>query len=757
MNRNRLISRTQFLAIAAGLLMALRAEAVTVSGKLLDKDSGESIPGVAVQVKGGNRGIAANVEGFFSLADLQSGQVTLTFTALGYRGFEKELDLSNGQDKHLILKMEPSAIEMQPVKIEAERRGREERKYTPQVALINIETKELGALPQLMEADLFRSMQVLPGVLPTSDFSADLNIWGGSSDQNLILLNGIDVYKPTHLGGLFSVFNMDAVKDVKLIKGGFGAKYGGRLSAVVDVADREGNRNRFHGKTGVSLLSSNSTLEGPLPHGSWLLAGRRTYLDWATKTLKNNGVIDYDFPYYFYDLNAKLTRDFANGDRLTPSAYLGRDILNITSTTGDRIRLVWGNTTYSLPYVKIWSHKLFSTNTVAGSYYQSDFRFESGDEYFAFKNNIRDFTLKTDLSWFANARNTFDVGVQAKSYDIKFFIGGRHWTWVDRHHVGWHYAAYAADDFRWDETLTFSPGVRFERDEIAEATDVLPRFAMKKQFTDKTSINASWGMYSQYLQLCTLGQNMASLFDSYVPLDNTLKPNHGQQVALTFEHEFESGIKFSTDAYYKRFSQLIEFKRDITDAPNGDYKNRPLSDLFNQGEGYAYGWDAFLQGEWDRYTFMLGYGIGRSNRKFEAIDVGRTFPAYFDRLHNTNLFVSRKFGKRRSLEMRFSYGTGQPVTRAEGLYDGGFNLPIPVFVPGEHNGYRLPAYNRLDIAYRLRYEFKRWTFSPYLEVINVYNHKNPLTFNYDLKKNPIGVEYVGQLPFLPSLGFTAEF
>ena len=362
----------------------------------------------------------------------------------------------------------------------------------------------------------------------------------------------------------------------------------------------------------------------------------------------------------------------------------------------------------------------------------------------------------SDFSWFANARNTLDIGAQAKSYETKLFIGGRNYTWADRRHTGWHYSVYIADDFRADENWTLSPGVRFERDEIAQATDVLPRLAVKKRFSERSSVNAAWGLYSQYLQLVTLGQNFASLFDSYVPLDKTLDPNRGQQYALTFEHEFENGIKFSTDAYYKRFQQLIEFKKRITDAPNGDYKNRPLSDLFNQGDGYAYGWDMFLQGNFDRYSFMLGYGIGRSNRRFSAFD-GGTFPAYFDRLHNGNVFVSRKIGKRRTLEVRFSYGTGQPVTPAGGVYDSGFNLPVPVFAASERNSFRLPGYHRLDVAYRLRYVFKNWTFAPYLEVINVYNHKNPLSFSYDLKKNPISIEYAGQLPILPSLGFAAEF
>ena len=183
----------------------------------------------------------------------------------------------------------PAALEFKTVEVETEA---QERDYTPVVAQMQVTTKELAKLPQLIESDLFRSLQVMPGVLASSDYSADLNIWGGSNDQNLILLNGIDVYKPTHLGGLFSIFNMDAIKDVKLIKGGFGARYGGRLSAVLDVADEEGNRNKFQGKAGMSFLSSQALLQGPLPHGSWLVAARRTYVDAATKLMKKAGIID---------------------------------------------------------------------------------------------------------------------------------------------------------------------------------------------------------------------------------------------------------------------------------------------------------------------------------------------------------------------------------------------------------------------------------------------------------------------------------
>lgn len=737
--------------IALLLLFTQNAHAlVTVSGKIHDRETGESIPGVAVMVEGTRRGAAANVEGFFSIADLEPGQITLRFSALGYQFVTRELTLVEGENQHLSIRLVPEAIQVMQVDIVVERE--QERTYTPKVAQYSLPTKELAKLPQLAEPDLFRSLQVLPGVLATSDYSSELNIWGGSSDQNLILLNGIEVYKPTHLGGLFSAFNMDAIKDVKLIKGGFPAKYGGRLSAVVDIADKEGNRNTRHGKVGLSLLSSNAILEGPLPRGSWLVAGRRTYVDVATQVMKEAGIIDDEFPYYFYDLNAKITRDFANGDRISPSAYLGRDVLNITSDNADRIHLTWGNSTFSVPFVHIWHNKLFSQNTVAGSYYNTKMRFETTNEWSEFTNRIEDFTVKTDFSYFATARHTLDMGLLAKSMQLHFGVKERSSTFVDEDYFGWQLAAYVSDDIRPSIWWTITPGFRIEHNTLSEITEYLPRLAVKREITDRSFISAAWGKYVQPFQQVTFGDNFASLFNSYILQDKTFNPNRSWHYALTYENDFEGPLKLSCGAYYKNFDRIIEWN------PNSiPQEDDPLIEHFAVGRGYAYGADVLVQGEWDRYTLLWGYGIGRAKRSFSFWDNGLVYPATFDRLHNANLSASRKVGRRGTLEARFSYSSGLPMTKANGRYEIGLDYPSYFLSPGRKNHFRLDSYHRLDLAYRLRYEYKHWTFSPYVEIINVYDHKNVLTYSYNFEKNPIAIEETGQLPFLPSIGFTAEF
>ena len=475
-------------------------------------------------------------------------------------------------------------------------------------------------------------------------------------------------------------------------------------------------------------------------------------MDAATKLLKNGGVISDEFPYYFYDFNVKVTRDFANGDRLSPSVYAGRDILKLSSSTDDQIRMNWGNTTYSLPFVHIFSHKLYSQTTLAGSYFDSKHRFDSGDLFFAFENELQDFTLKSDLTFFATPRHTLLFGAMSKFLKASLDMYSDTRVFTDDSDEGALLAAYFSDNVRLTSSVAITPGVRLEHFTLSNLTEVMPRMGIRKDLTDYSHLSAAWGMYTQYLQLVRFGDGFASIFDSWVPLDDSFAPNRGQQFAVTYKNDEFGPFELTTDVYYKRFDNIIEFDMNTTDDADTE-----LKDMFRTGDGYAYGWDVLLQGNWKSYDFMIGYGLGSSRRSFEAYDNGLVYPAPFDRLHNTNLFVSRKVRKRGSLEFRFNYGTGQPITATVGVYSPGLDLPPQFFVPGRKNNFRIPNYYRLDIAYRLRYEYSKWTFSPFIEILNVTNHKNVLTVDYDLSTNPATREEMGQLPILPTIGFTAEF
>ncbi len=750
------MKRLIVLALILALPISAAFARATISGKIKDAATGESIPAVAVVVEGANRGAAANVEGFFSIPNLEPGEYTLVFSSLGYEVLRKDVTIVDGQSHNIEVKMKDAALQFKEVEILAKRDR--EPEYAPKVAQIEVTPRELLRLPQLAEPDLFRALQATAGILPSSDFSAELNIWGGSGDQNLILLNGINVYKPTHLGGLFSIFNMDAVKDVKLIKGGFGAKYGGRLSAVVDVADREGNRNKVEGKVGLSLLSSTGMLEGPLPHGSWLVAGRRTYIDAATKLFKSMDIIEDEFPYYFYDFNVKGTRDFANGDRISPSGYWGDDILQLTAGTGDRLRLKWGNRTFSVPFVHIFSPKIYSHTTLAGSKFYGRQRFESSDSWFEWNNEITDVTGETDFTYYANARNTIDFGVEAKFFDA--FLEGISSDYLFGHndYKGNILSFYGSDDYRLTDKWTISPGLRYEHYSITKSDEVLPRLAARRDLAPGMYVSGAWGLYSQYLQQMRVG-DQESLFDSYAPLSDRFGIARGQQFALSFADDSLGQFKVTGGAYYKNFQNIVQL--DVFEAK--DDGDTDLEDYVRPGKGYAYGMDVTIGGTFGKYDMSLGYGWGRTRRIFnafdtyKAIDDGLTFPAFYDRQHNSNLFVSRKVRNRGSLEARLNYQSGLPFTKPDGSYSPGIGLPPHYFIPGRMNGERFDAYVRLDVAYRLHYEWSWCTFKPYIEVINLLSRKNPLSLSPDLSTNPVSYKTNGQLPFLPTFGFTAEF
>ncbi len=742
------------LAMLAGWATGAFARA-TVSGKIKDDATGESIPAVAVVVEGTNRGAAANVEGFFSIPNLEQGEYTLVFTSLGYESLRKPISI-NGENQNFEIRLRPAALLGREVVIIAERK---EPEYAPKVAQIEVTPRQLVKLPQLAEPDLFRALQATAGILPSSDFSAELNIWGGSGDQNLILLNGINVYKPTHLAGLFSIFNMDAIKDVKLIKGGFGAQYGGRLSAVVDVADREGNRNKMQGKVGLSLLSSTALLEGPLPHGSWLVAGRRTYIDAATKAFKNAGIIEDDFPYYFFDFNAKVTRDFANGDRISPSAYWGDDILKLSSAVGDRLRLTWGNRTFSIPFVHIFSPKVYSHTNFAGSNFYGKQRFETTDSWGEWNNNINDLTLESDITYFANARNSMTFGFEAKMFDSYLEFLSSDYLLGRNDYDGDLLSLYASDDYRLTDKWTITPGLRYEHYSLKESNELLPRLAARRDLAPGMYVSGAWGLYTQYLQQVRVGEDFASLFDSYIALGERFGIARGQHFALSFVDDSLGRFKVTGGAYYKNFQNIVQL--DLINAK--DDGDTDLEDYVRVGKGYAYGFDATIGGDFGSYEMSLGYAWGRSRRvfgafeNFEPLDQGKTFPAYFDRQHSSNLFVSRKIRRRGSLETRLNYQSGLPYTKALGAYSPGLGLPAHFFQPGPTYGERFSPYVRLDVAYRLKYEWSWCKFSPYVEVINVLGRKNAFLRSLDLTTNPVGYEIIGQLPFLPTVGFTAEF
>ena len=380
----------------------------TISGFVLDGASGEGLPGANVILSGTQMGTATNFDGYFVITDIPHGSYELKISFIGFELLSEKVNLKRGERVRRDVELVPQAVELQEVVVTEER---VERKVNIQASRIKLNLRQMKGVPQIGEADLFRALHALPGVLTETEFSTGLIIRGGNSDQNLILLDGITVYNPSHLGGFFSNFILDAVKEADLLKGGFNAEYGGRLSAVLNVRSREGNRKKFEGKMSVSLISAQTTLEGPAgKKGAWLVAGRRTYFD---KVFQGT---DLYFPYYFYDVQGHIFQDLTKNDRISLSWYTGRDDL---SWDAFLLNGRWENKTLSLNYRKLFSETLVSHWMLAKSRFDILFDLGGGSGINEV-DYIDDLTFRSDWTWFASQETQFRFGAEVKDLGFQY-------------------------------------------------------------------------------------------------------------------------------------------------------------------------------------------------------------------------------------------------------------------------------------------------------------------------------------------------
>ena len=379
-----------------------------ISGIITDAETGETLIGANVFIRETGRGMATDINGYYVLDNLGSDSKTLVVSFLGFEQYEKILLLEDGKAQKIDIALKTEIIELDEINVSAEKATRQ---FNIQPGRVNLSTRQIKALPSILEPDIFRTIQALPGVLTQSEFSTGLIIRGGNTDQNLILLDGITVYNPSHLGGVFSNFIVDAVKNAELIKGGYNAEYGGRLSAVLNVTSREGNRNNFDAKVNISILSAQATFEGPIPNGAWLVSGRRTYFD---KVLENT---DLNVPpYYFYDLQGHIFTDLSAKDRLSYSFYKGLDDFSYDDIGIDTY---WGNETFSLAYRKIFNDLLVGNFLLASSRFYTYFNL-GGESGLVQDNTIQDFTGSANLTYFQNEKMTWKFGGHIKELGFNY-------------------------------------------------------------------------------------------------------------------------------------------------------------------------------------------------------------------------------------------------------------------------------------------------------------------------------------------------
>lgn len=721
------------------------------SGTIKDKKNGEELIGAIVtvnEIKG--IGVAANTYGFYSLT-IVKGSYTVKVSSLGYKTFLKKIEL----DKNIILnvQLEDDVAVLGEVEVSAEKQDKNVK--DAQMGAEKLDVTELNKIPVLLgEKDILKTMQLLPGIKSAGEGNSGFNVRGGATDQNLILLDEAPVYNASHLLGFFSTFNSDAIKDAQIYKGGMPSQYGGRLASVLDIKMKEGSNQKFGASGGIGVISSRLNIEGPIKKdkGSFLITGRRTYLDQFFKlspTFKDNRL-------YFYDANLKANYQINDKNRIFLSGYFGRDVIKLGSAFG----INWGNTTGTLRWNHIINSKWFSNTSVIYSNYDYNIFFKAGDNDIAIKSVIKDYNIKQEFNYFPNPRNNIKIGINAIYHTM---IPGqisaseassfKPLKLQDKYSL--ETALYLSNEWKATQKLSIIYGIRLSSFSILGKGDFYsynnkgvvkdttkykdgeivktyinpePRISASYVLGTTNSIKAAYSRNAQYLHLIS-NSTSGNPTDLWLPTSKNIKPEIADQFSLGYFQNFKDNkYEFSVEAYYKTMQNQIDYKNGANTQGNEKIEGELL-----YGIGRAYGIEFLLKKKLGKFTGWAGYTLSRTERKIEGINTGKWYAAKQDRTHDISIVGMYDLGKKWSVSATWVYNTGNAVTFPSGKYyiDGQIQ-----FLYTERNGYRMPAYHRLDFgATWMGKKTKRFQSSWNFSIYNVYARENAYTITFQQDPN----------------------
>ncbi|TVQ67526.1 MAG: TonB-dependent receptor [Balneolaceae bacterium] len=745
-----------FLILLPSTLLA--RQTASVNGLVTDSQTGETLILANVALIEINRGTSTNTSGYYTIPNIEPGSYTLVATYIGYQRAEFEITLEPGENLRLNIELIPEGVRLDEIVVTSEAEREEQRN----IGTAQVTTQLIKELPSVIEPDVFRSVQLLPGVKAASDFSSGLYVRGGSPDQTLILLDETTVYNPTHFFGFFSTFNPDAVKDVRLYKGGYPAQYGGRIGSVLTVFNKDGNRMETRGTVSLGLLASRASIEGPYSRGSWMLAFRRSTLEPVLAVLRETIDTVPDL-FYFYDLNGKFNFDATENDRLSLAFYSGNDNVVFPFQQDATIRLKYGNQTVSTQWRRIFNQNLFGFFTVTGSRYFNQPQFELASTPFERNNDIFDISVKADFEYLPNERHTLSAGFWAGNLVLRFRDQFDNQETFNSRIESQYLSAYLQDRWQPTDQWILNGGLRMSSFSEGNYVRLEPRLSAEFRPAPRVRLQAAYGRYYQYLTLIT--NEAFSGFDLWLTADDGVPPAWGDQFVLGAKTVPFTGYAFDVELYYRTMRDLFELDPFVNDASGLEY-----NELFRFGEGYAYGVELLLEKQAGRLTGFAGYTFGITRRKFPGFNApilddptrARFYAPKYDRTHDLNILASYRLGSRWSMNAVFSYATGQAYTEPLGRtqlrgipWD---NSPRDAFVVGNVNASRLPSYHRLDLAFNRQGRFfnlgdAEWQF----QLINVYSRRNVWFYNYDFDENPVQRNDVNLLPIIPSVSYTVNF
>jgi hypothetical protein len=734
------------ITILALLLLstAFAQKNVTLSGSVKDGDNGEILIGATIAAPALGLGTTSNEYGFFSLALPPGDSLEIVVSYVGYQSQSRRFLLQSDETYHFRLS---TGVQLAEVLVKAD--SYRERMASTEMSVEAISTREAKILPVLLgESDILKTIQLKPGIPSGAEGTTGIFVRGGGSDQNLIVLDEAVVYNPNHLFGFFSTFNTDAVKDLKLYKGGFPAQYGGRLSSVIDVKLKEGNNQNFSGSGGIGLIASRLTLEGPIQKGrsSFIVSGRRTYVDVFTRAInranERGGNEDAAFipDYFFYDLNTKVNFDLGEKDRIFLSGYFGRDVFGINRDLFN-FDFDWGNATGTARWNHIFTPRLFANTTFTYSDYQYNIRNRITGFSFLVGSNIRDVSFKTDFYYEPNNQHSIRFGAQVIDH---LFTVGRLQAGSDDGVVsfsagqrfgGLESAVYIADEIEFSPRFSLNAGLRlsgFNNDSTFYA-GLEPRLAARYTLSSRWVLKGSYARMYQYLHLVA-SAGAALPTDVWYPSTGLVEPQRSDQVALGLSYLLGEQYLLTWETYYKKLDRQLQF----VDGARL-FANDKLEEEFAVGEGEAYGLEFSIEKKQGRFTGWVGYTLALIQLKnFETLDPdGRfaqesegfgPFSPIYDRRHDLSVVGMYEINRRLTASAAFVYGSGDLRWLAPGrfIFQDIWGASARAVVPdyGARNNFRLPAYHRLDLSLVIRF-FPKWGESDLtISAVNAYDRRN---------------------------------
>lgn len=740
----------------------------TLSGYVRDVKNGEALIGATVYDQDSKVGASTNVYGFYSLS-LAEGEHTVKVAFLGYETQTLKISLTGNLKQNIELK--ETSAETKEVVITAYKPDANVKAMEMSVNKLDI--KAISKIPAFLgEVDVIRAIQMLPGVSTVGEGSSGFNVRGGSVDQNLILLDEAPVYNSSHLFGFFSVFNPDAVKDVKLVKGGIPAQYGGRLSSLLDVRLKEGNMKKLSINGGIGTIFSRLAIEAPFKKdkGSFIVAVRRSYGDVFLKLSSDEGLRESTL--YFYDFTAKANYEIGKNDRIYVSGYLGRDVFGFG---GGANGFNWGNNTATVRWNHVFSDKLFLNSTAFYSNYDYQIKFENEDNNnsFNWKANVINYSIKPEFSYYLNNNNTITFGGQ--SILFQFEPGTATATSQGEENVvsqpnkyGVENALYIANEQKLNTRFSIQYGLRFSNwqyigagteyyfnDTVSGAQRTLigtkdyksgeiiktfnnlePRFSAKYELNEYSSIKASYNRTAQYIHLIS-NSVAATPLDIYAPSSNNIKPQLSDQVAVGYFRNFDNNnYEASVETYYKTLENQLEY------VSNSDLLlNKQFEGDLIKGKGRAYGLELFVKKNTGKLTGFISYTLSRTERLFEGLNGNEWYPSRFDKTHIFNITATYEITDRWDIGANFTYQTGTPGTFPTNriVYQG---IIIPHTYGNSRNNVRIPDYHRFDLSATREGKihtgdkwYQNWQGTWVFSIYNVYNRKNAFTIYFQQKEN----------------------